>query len=113
MLQWWQPRGCPAQVAAEGCAVLHLWQLGVGALHKWQLTAALCCSSGQGLRCAAVVAAVGLRCTGGSCGLRGVAVVAKGCTVLKWWHPWGCTAQVAAEGCTVLHRWQLRGCITL
>ena len=34
VLQWLQPRGCPALVAVEGCTVLQWWQLGA-ALHRW------------------------------------------------------------------------------
>ena len=56
VLQWWQPRGCTAQMAAEGCAVLQWWPLrGYAAM-----------VAVEGLRHVAMVAAVGLRCTGGS-----------------------------------------------
>ena len=55
MLQWWQPRGCTARMAAEGYPVLQWWQRrGYAAL-----------VAVEGLRHVAMVAADGLRCDGG------------------------------------------------
>ena len=144
----WQLRAALQRVAAMGCpamgwrlrAALQGWQpraalqwgcsRWVCTAMGWQPRAALCCRGGsrgaalhrwqRGLHRFAMVAAEGLHCTGGSCGLRcAVVVAAEGCAMLQCWQLKAVAGVVSAKGlhCNggsrgdALHRWQPRAAL--